>query len=147
MECQIDELRGSENEFSVKPIMISKRTSAVQVGFYSPYPTRIISAQYVLIAQGTKTTELTSCTWLVCQKRDRDILLKRIEAARKSQQADNELKYDWVPEKDALVLEKVAILMTDNARKLLGPKEMVMDEVDVKSLNFSVKKHPVCYFI
>ena len=89
---------------------------------------------------------MTSGTWLVCQRRDRDILLKRMEAARKSQRAD-ELKDDWAPEGGALVLEKIAILMTDNARKLLGPKEMAMDEVDVKSLNFSVKKHPVCYFL
>ena len=92
---------------------------------------------------------MENCAWLVCQRQDEKLLLERMAkiTACDSHHRDNEVKEKWVPERDSLVLEKVTMLMTDNARALLDPKDMAAEECDIKSLNFSVKQDPMCYFI
>ena len=147
MRCKIQRLASAcgstVTEFCVTPLRQSYKSDPVSAGFYSPYTTSLPDGDnYVLVAQGTYM-EVVDYTWLVCQEPppERDSNYLRILTDR----IEGNLKFD----ERGLVLEKYAILMTDDARVLLGPRNVTMETFDIKKLglNYDIRVNPVCYFI
>jgi len=147
MRCEIQRLPditgNTVTEFRVTPLRLSCKSASVSAGFYSPYPTALQDGDnYILVAQGNHT-EVQDCTWLVCQELQSDGNIKRdhLEATLEDK--------GIILDRGALVLEKHAILMTDDARVLLAPKNVTMETFDLKTheLNHDVLVEPVCYFI